>query len=276
MLVKVLYVLKKEGKTIGIEGINVKTKEKLYLDIYDIINENIQLENAILTNNLIIRGKVGTHLMVKDLNVKILYHGSKTGLNGKINPFSSRITCDFGQGFYTGDKEIQAQQIILSEPNGVFYTLEADLTNLNVYTFKSDVLWALYVAYNREKIEKGKYPKLDKQMIDINKHDVIVGLTADDRMNEIYPKFFVNAITDNCLSECLKCVDYSKQYVFKTQRACDAIRVVESKKFKDCDIKSIKSMKKKMLGHLSQQIENLQEEYLGKGLNFSQILKQYK
>lgn len=36
-----------------------------------------------------------------DDNRRILYHGSKKGIDGKIAPIS-RAECDFGQGFYMG------------------------------------------------------------------------------------------------------------------------------------------------------------------------------
>lgn len=34
----------------------------------------------------------------------ILYHGSKSGINGNIQPLS-QAECDFGRGFYMVDKE---------------------------------------------------------------------------------------------------------------------------------------------------------------------------
>lgn len=113
-------------------------------------------------------------------------------------------------------------------------------------------------------------------MNEINRNDVIIGLIADDRMNEIYPKFFMNAITDKCLSECLKCVNYGNQYVFKTQKGCNAITIINQTNIIDCNIQKLKKQKKNLLGHINQQVQEIQEKYLGNGRYFSQILKEFR
>lgn len=41
----------------------------------------------------------------------ILYHGSKSGIEGKIEP-KSRSQCDFGKGFYMGTEPSQALTLI--------------------------------------------------------------------------------------------------------------------------------------------------------------------
>ena len=40
-----------------------------------------------------------------------LFHGSKSGIKGKISPIS-RSLCDFGQGFYMGTEKEQPMTLI--------------------------------------------------------------------------------------------------------------------------------------------------------------------
>lgn len=67
---------------------------------------------------------------MENKNQVILYHGSHGGISGVINASSSRKLCDFGIGFYTGDKQEQAKSIIADDEEGVFYTLKADLDGI--------------------------------------------------------------------------------------------------------------------------------------------------
>jgi len=48
--------------------------------------------------------------------VKRLYHGSKNGIKGDIKP-ESRERCDFGCGFYLGDKPDQPKGLIAQRSN---------------------------------------------------------------------------------------------------------------------------------------------------------------
>lgn len=58
-----------------------------------------------------------------------LYHGSKNGLNGKIQPISRKL-CDFGQGFYMGTSMEQPSTLICNYSGSILYTLELDDSNL--------------------------------------------------------------------------------------------------------------------------------------------------
>ncbi len=50
------------------------------------------------------------------MNMKdvILYHGSRGGIDGEIQPIS-RVRCDFGKGFYMGESEEQAKGLIAED-----------------------------------------------------------------------------------------------------------------------------------------------------------------
>lgn len=51
---------------------------------------------------------------------KILFHGSRGGINEKIQPLS-RFTCDFGKGFYMGTDIMQAKGIVSNDFDPYIY-----------------------------------------------------------------------------------------------------------------------------------------------------------
>ena len=59
----------------------------------------------------------------------ILYHGSKSGINGPIAPISTD-RCDFGKGFYMGTDRNQPLTLICNYPEAKLYTLSVDLSDL--------------------------------------------------------------------------------------------------------------------------------------------------
>lgn len=60
------------------------------------------------------------------MNDITLYHGSRGGIVGKIEP-NSRIRCDFGKGFYIGTKPEQAKTLIFNDNMPIFYTVNFEL-----------------------------------------------------------------------------------------------------------------------------------------------------
>lgn len=206
----------------------------------------------------------------------ILYHGSHYGINGKISLDRSRTSCDFGTGFYAGDKKQQAKGLIATDTSGVLYELKVDLAGLNVYHFTDNVLWALYVGYNRGKIEITKYPKLEQLCKDIDGHDVIIGLIADDRMAQVYSNFLNNFYTDKVLIDCLSYVKHGNQYVFKTVKACNHIKIL-----KQCHLEENEKLKyyRKIMTQRKEfntAIERIRLKYLHDGLFAQEILETYR
>ena len=114
-----------------------------------------------------------------------LYHGSRTGIIGPIQP-KSRPNCDFGSGFYMGTKIEQVRSLIYNEKNPMLYTIDLHLENIpdNRILTLSGMDWAFYVLYNRNKLEKIKDTLLYKKISELgNNKDVIIGPIADDTTN---------------------------------------------------------------------------------------------
>lgn len=175
-------------------------------------------------------GRDGERLDELNQSSVTLYHGSLGGIHFPIKVDFSKKPCDFGQGFYLGDMKKQAENRVCTSSNGVIYEMRLDLTDLKVFDFKDDVLWALYVGINRGKIDLMMYPKLLKFKQQLDAHDVLIGLIADDKIAQSYNRFMEGLVTDKVLIECLKSVKYGKQYVIKSQKACAALELMDSYK----------------------------------------------
>lgn len=157
-----------------------------------------------------------------------LYHGSKAGIDGAIRPLS-RDRCDFGAGFYMGTDKFQPLTLICEYEAPMLYTLDFDTNGLSVLNLLSDLDWALFIACNRGKLDPDQSPALYEHARSLAEgYDVIVGKIANDRMFVVLDRFFDGIITDVALIACLKSLDIGTQYVAKTQRACEHIRIIES------------------------------------------------
>lgn len=90
----------------------------------------------------------------------LLYHGSKSGIQGDIKPdyFRNRNTCDFGKGFYLGDLPDQPKGLVVGRPQGRFYEIEYDNSNLKVKDFSA-------VDDYTTKIDCLRHVKLGKQYV---------------------------------------------------------------------------------------------------------------
>ena len=178
-----------------------------------------------------------------------LYHGSKSGLKGNIKPIS-RSLCDFGQGFYMGTTREQPSTLICNYSASVLYTLELDDTNLKIVDLPVGLDWALFVAYNRGRIPENAKVVISQTLALVKDADIIKGYLANDRMYVVLDRFFDGEITDKALVESLSALKLGIQYVAVTQKACDAIKIIEEKRFsqKERDSLIIKSEENRQLG----------------------------
>lgn len=228
-------------------------------------------KQANIEKNIAIRNQV-----LKETN--LLYHGSDGGIKGEIRVDNNSNICDFGKGFYLGTKLIQAENRVSNSANAVLYAYTYDFSNVSVYEFKDSILWVLFICTFRRKgeIDLNKYKKLKNERDKILKSDVVIGWIADDKIATVYEYFIQGFITDICLFECLRLVDYGKQVVIKTNKGLSSIKEkykyelpVEEKK------KSIEwnTLKKK---DIDERIEELRIKYQGKGNYINECLEAYK
>lgn len=168
--------------------------------------------------------KVATESVKTDKGRILLYHGSKSGIIGNIEP-KSRSKCDFGTGFYMGTEPSQALTLICDYDKSKFYIVSVDIDELDILDIPADLEWAMIVAYHRGRMEKIKgtafYNKYHNMA---NGKDMIVGSIADDRMFYVIDNFFLGNITDAALVNSLSALELGKQYVAITKKACNAVK----------------------------------------------------
>ena len=189
--------------------------------IYDICKENDVPVYDITLNRI---AKVAEDISLPTNRI-LLYHGSKSGIEGKIEP-KSRSQCDFGKGFYMGTDPTQALTLICDYDKSKFYIVSVDLSDLNTIEVPADIEWAMLVAYHRGRMEKIKGTALyEKYRKMADNKDLVIGSIANDRMFYVIDNFFIGNVTDAALVRSLSVLQLGKQYVAVTQKACDAVRV---------------------------------------------------
>ena len=158
-------------------------------------------------------------------NRVLLFHGSKSGIDGPIEP-KSRKYCDFGRGFYMSTDSRQALTLVCDFEDARFYILSMDLQGLDVLTVPANMDWAMLVAYHRGRMEPAQgTPLHEKYRSMMRGKDLVIGSIADDRMFYVIDNFFLGNITDAALVGSLSALQLGKQYVAISQKACDAVRI---------------------------------------------------
>lgn len=208
-----------------------------------------------------------------DDNSIILYHGSRSGIKGKIEPIS-RDKCDFGKGFYLGTEKLQPLTLICNEDNPIIYKVKLKFNNLKIYSIDVSLEWAILIAYYRGYLDDFKESLIYKKYSTIcNDYDVIVGPIADDRMYRVMTNFFNKEITDIQLLNSLSALKLGIQYVCKTEKACENLEIIEEKHLNELELAILKDKSIKRRDEGIRLTENILEKYRRKGKYFDEILK---
>ena len=177
-------------------------------------------------------------------NRSVLYHASRFGISGNIQPIS-RSRCDFGKGFYMGTDPIQPLTLVCNEKNPVLYTLDFNTENLSVLDVEMGIDWAMLIAYYRGYMDdKTGSVVYEKYAHMADGCDVIVGYIANDRMYQVLTDFFERRITDTALIGSLSALKLGRQYVAITQKACDQIRIIKERPLQKLDLMILKDRSK--------------------------------
>lgn len=189
--------------------------------LYDLCKAN----NVPVYDMVIDKIKTATLEVKIDENRVLLYHGSKSGIQGNIEP-KSRSKCDFGKGFYMGTEPSQALTLICDYDKSKFYIVSVAMDELEILDVPADLEWAIIVAYHRGRMDKIKGTAFYNKYHDMaNGKDMIVGSIANDRMFYVIDNFFLGNITDAALVNSLSALELGKQYVAITQKACDSVKI---------------------------------------------------
>ena len=206
-------------------------------------------------------------------NQLILYHGSKEGIIGNIQPLS-RGDCDFGVGFYTGTDTLQPLTLVCGEPNPRFYVVDLKLDGLKILNLELGLDWAMVVAYHRGYMDIIRGSELYEKYAHLfDDYDLIIGYIANDRLYTELTRFFNGDITDVALMNCLVALDLGKQYVAKTQKGCDAFSIISESDIYSMELTALQkkaAIRRKESYALASQIE---KQYRREGKYFDEILR---
>lgn len=158
---------------------------------------------------------------------KILFHGAKHEIN-EITSDGSRINCDFGKGFYTGETYDQALSFVCENKDATIYSFECDFTNLNIIEFNCSIEWMLAICYYRGTINNfSNSTKIKSLVRKIENCDIIIAPIADNRMFYIMSLFANGDINSDVALHSLSASKLGQQYIFKSEKALNKLKLVE-------------------------------------------------
>lgn len=206
----------------------------------------------------------------------LLYHGSKSGIEGRIEP-KSRAQCDFGTGFYMGTEPSQALTLICDYEKSKFYIISIGADILAHLEVPADIDWAMLVAYHRGRMEKIKGTSFYNKYRDmVSDKDLIIGSIANDRMFYVIDNFFIGNVTDAALINSLSALQLGKQYVAVTQKGCDAVRIEAEVPLSYLERQFMKEVAQENRVKGVSLANDICKNYRREGLFFDEILDQAK
>lgn len=208
------------------------------------------------------------------MNERLLFHGAKSEIKGKIDIHKGRTNNDFGQGFYTGESYDQAISFVSGFENSSVYYISFNDENLKCKKYEVDQDWMMTIAYYRGALDEYKDHPIIKNLIeDSRKCDYIIAPIADNRMFQIINSFIAGELTDEQCRHCLAATNLGMQYIFISEKAVLQATLVER-----CYIsanereyyKSVRTAESK-LGDDKVKLARIQ--YRGQGRYIDEILK---
>ena len=214
--------------------------------------------------------------MKLDSNRVLLYHASKSGIEGTIEP-KSRKQCDFGKDFYMGTDPGQTLTLICDYEKSKFYIVSVSTENLALIEVPADIDWAMLVAYHRGKKEKiDGTPFYNKYRDMTQDKDLIIGNIANDRMFFVIDNFFVGNVTDMALVNSLSALQLGKQYVVISQKGCDAVRIEAEVELSYLERLFIKEIAEENRARGISLANDICKNYRREGIYFDEILDEAK
>lgn len=206
----------------------------------------------------------------------LLFHGSKSGIEGNIAPIS-RKKCDFGAGFYMGTDPIQPLTLICDFEKSKFYIVSINLDDLTKLEIQADLEWAMIVAYNRGKMKKTKRTDIYEKYRQLCENkDILIGSIANDRMFFVLDNFFQGNITDLALVKSLSALQPGKQYVAVTQKGCDAVQIEKEIPISYLERKFLRDISADNRSKGISMANDICKNYRREGVFFDEIMDQAK
>ena len=162
------------------------------------------------------------------INEKLLFHGAKSEIEGKIDIHRGRKNNDFGQGFYAGESYEQAISFVSGFPNSSVYYLSFNDKNLKGKRYNVNQDWMMTIAYYRGTLDEYKDHPIVRSLIKQSRDcDYIIAPIADNRMFQIINSFIAGDLTDEQCKHCLAATNLGMQYIFISEKAASQAKLIE-------------------------------------------------
>lgn len=206
-------------------------------------------------------------------NEILLFHGSKSEIEGKIDVNYGRSNNDFGHGFYTGESYKQAVSFVSGYNAPSVYILSFKKNDLRCRKYEVDQEWMMTIAYYRGALEEYRdHPKI-KSLVDNSRDcDYIISPIADNRMFQIIDSFIAGELTDEQCKHCLAATNLGMQYVFISERAVSQISIMERCYISDKEREYYKKLRIEDARLGDDKVKLAKKQYRGLGKYIDEIL----
>lgn len=205
---------------------------------------------------------------------KVLFHGSKTYIDGALSVEKAKDGNDFGRGFYCGESLEQSAMFVSNFPASSLYIVDFDPAGLKYIQLGVTRDWMLMIAYFRKKLDAyAGHPIIQELLARLESVDYIVAPIADNRMFEIIDSFIDGEITDVQCQHCLSATNLGNQYVFVTPKALNQVKLLHHCYLAPSEKKAYLSSKIDEHKVSNDKVKLARKQYRGQGDYIEDILK---
>ena len=206
-------------------------------------------------------------------NEKLLFHGAKSEITGKIDVRRGRKNNDFGQGFYTGESYEQAISFVSGFDDSSVYYIRFDDSDLKCKRYKVDQEWMMTIAYYRGVLDEYRGHPIIKRLIEKSREcDYIIAPIADNRMFQIINSFTGGELTDEQCKHCLAATNLGMQYIFISENAVSRLKLIERCYISNNEREYNKNVRLEESRLGDDKVKLASKQYRGKGRYIDEIL----
>lgn len=208
-----------------------------------------------------------------------LFHGSREEIQGKrILISKGRVSTDFGRGFYMGDNDAQAKNIIVNGKKPCLYVFNLDIDKIprDKVLYLSGDDWLYTVLYNRGHLDKLKGTAFyEKYKHILDGKDIVIGRIADDSMKVALDSFTNGIATSEGVKACLEAVDLGIQYVIKRQPFADTIKVPKGHRLTPNEISEAKMFFRERAEFSEEKAGQIIRQHIHEGFTIDQVVEKH-
>ena len=204
---------------------------------------------------------------------KLLFHGAKSKIDGKIDIHRGRHNNDFGQGFYVGESYEQAISFVSGFENSSVYYICFNADNLMCKRYAVNQEWMMTIAYYRGALDEYKNHPVVKKIIEQSRAcDYIIAPIADNRMFQIINSFIEGELTDEQCKHCLAATNLGMQYIFVSEKAVAQAKIIERCYISHNEREYYKNIRLEESKLGANKVKLARKQYRGKGRYIDEIL----